>query len=205
MFQRWSWHSKFRHPVFCIADPLTIGHDRVPLAWYQGDSQSIYLEKIVTELISSLGDRALNSETIAFGSSGGGFAALLCAQLGLVDVAIAVNPQTNLLQFSDKAAVSAFLNRRKKLGLELFDSCYSLVDVGFSKIRPKARIVYVQNISDTNHYIEHMAPYVAGIFRSTNISTFNLCCHYNDSLGHNPPGLTEISELLGPLFTKLLK
>jgi len=176
-----------------------------PLGWYQGDSAKIYVKNILDTVIGSLGDRARDSETVVFGSSGGGFAALLCAQLGLVDTAIAINPQTDILKFSDKAAVSAFLDRRKKLGLDELDSYYSLVDVGFSNIRKKSKIVYVQNISDASHYVEHMAPYVASLFRSNKAVNFNLFCHYNESMGHNPPGIKELPEIIGPLFTKLLK
>lgn len=31
LFQRWSWAKKFRHPVFCMADPLTWGSSSVPI------------------------------------------------------------------------------------------------------------------------------------------------------------------------------
>jgi hypothetical protein len=39
IFQRWSWYNNFRHPVFCIADPLTIGLYNIPLDGTRGTAQ----------------------------------------------------------------------------------------------------------------------------------------------------------------------
>ena len=205
IFQRWSWHDKFRHPIFCIADPMTYGENGIPLAWYQGQTDELYLENIISKIKLALTKKTSTFESIAFGSSGGGFAALLTAQLGLADSVIAINPQTDILKFSEKNAVKAFLNCRKDHGVDGSDEAYSLLNVGFSLMKPHCNITYIQNTHDENHYHEHMIPYVTSLLKSGAPHLLNLYCFSNQTLGHNPPTLQMISEIAGPAFKKLLK
>jgi hypothetical protein len=205
IFQRWSWYDKFRHPVFCIADPLACGKNGIPLAWYQGDTNEIYLKKIISSIKKKLNEKVQDFESVAIGSSGGGFAALLSAQLGLVDSVIAINPQTDIRKFYEKNAVNAFLKCRRELGLEFETDNYSLLDTGFSLVKKSCQITYLQNTCDESHYFEHMMPYIESVLKHKVMESLNLQCFTDPLMGHNPPPLHAISRIAGSAFNRLLK
>lgn len=204
IYQRWSWHSKFKHPVFCIADPLTYGDGAIPLAWYQGNEKGDYLEKIVNQIKNAISTfNPGKREFIAFGSSGGGFAALLSAQLALVDAVIAINPQTNIYNFAEKRAVEAFLKKRESLNLKESDGSYCLIKKGFDSLKPDCRITYIQNTCDASHFNDHMIPYINALLCSGKSNTLNLHCFTNIDMGHNPPPLHAILNILDNDLTSI--
>lgn len=205
IFQRWSWHKNFRHPIFCIADPLTYGSDAIPVGWYQGVSNNKFLIDQISVIKNALALRVDTFKSVAFGSSAGGYAALLSAQLGLVDSVIAINPQTDILKFFEKNALNAFLNRRNHLGLEAFIDNYSLLNTGFSQLHSLCEITYLQNVCDQSHYSDHMIPYVENLLKSKSMSCLNLLCFKDSTLGHNPPDIDGLSKIIGSPFTSLLK
>jgi hypothetical protein len=50
-----------------------------------------------------------------------------------------------------------------------------------------------------------MVPYVGVLLGSQAVSKFNLITFENSRLGHNPPDILDLSEIIGPPFTDLLK
>ena len=205
IFHRWSWHKNFKHPLICISDPLTYGKDALPLAWYQGSSKENYLNDVIGRIKIALNEfNPSEKEFVSFGSSGGGFASLLCAHLGLVETSIAINPQTNIYNFSEKRTLNLFLKKRIDLGLNENHGNYCLIKTGFSLFKETTKIIYIQNTCDIDHYNNHMTPYITELLRSKKSGFLNLHCFTNEEMGHNPPPLHRIARISGETLSSLL-
>jgi len=199
-FQRWSWSKRFKHPVFCVVDPLTIGRDRLLLGWYLGSTESNRLPETLSPITDQI--RKINpiAQTIGFGSSGGGFAAIGATLLGCIDHAIAINPQTDVFQFSVKSAVEAF--QRKRMGIP----CQSnLVDYDLSKMRDNSSVIYIQNEDDEHHFTEHYLPFRKVFEAGIRGEAFKFIEYRDKKSGHMPPNLDELCTIIGDDFTSLLK
>jgi len=200
IFQRWSWAKKFKHPVLCIADPLTVGQNAVALAWYLGDKGRNLLPSILDQVIGEV--RKINSESrfIGIGSSGGGFAAIGGTLLGRLDEAIAMNPQIDAMLFEGRSAVAAFMALRNGMPCDS-----DLKKYEFDQLKYNSRIIYLQNLHDEHHRDVHYKPFRQILEQSPYISHFRFI-EYEDSVaGHAPPGIAQMEELIGSKFSDLLK
>lgn len=94
-FLRWKHKNYYNGHFICIDDPMYFYHPGTRhVMWYYGDSETSYLKlliKIVEEVISQLDIPRHN--VFFLGSSGGGTAALFCANNMDNTNAIAMNPQ----------------------------------------------------------------------------------------------------------------
>lgn len=199
-FQRWSWAKHFKHPVFCVVDPLTVGRDRLLLGWYLGSAGGNSLPGTLSPITNRI--RQINplAQTIGFGSSGGGFAAIGATLLGCIDHAIAINPQTDALQFNVRSAVEAF--QRKRMSIP----CQSnLVDYDLSKMRDNSSVLYVQNEDDEHHFTEHYLPFRKAFEAGNRGGAFKFIEYRDKKSGHMPPNLDELCTIIGDDFTSLLK
>lgn len=200
-FQRWSWVQKFKHPVVIIADPITFGDDGLSLGWYVGFRDDYYLPFALEKILPFIRERNLDSKVITFGSSAGGFTALAALQLGYADMAIAINPQTDIEAYSFRAAVQSMLRRYMRTGVygaqDVDRARFSLMEMGLSKAKKHARIIYVQNSADTHHHDEHMQPYFCCL-KESGLEVGLVSAVFNDEkLGHNPPLLNGLVRLIG--------
>ncbi|MGH2341587.1 hypothetical protein ACRC7T_08875 [Segnochrobactraceae bacterium EtOH-i3] len=199
VFQRWSWAKEFRHPVISIADPITIDRDPIVLGWYLGATGSNALPSLLRPVIQAARQKHPHVRTIGFGSSGGGFAALGAVLHGLIDDAIAINPQTNALKFQPKSAVDDFLRKRKHTPCES-----NLCEYDFSNLNPSSKIYYIQNTHDLHHYDVHYLPFRAVCESSGYLDQFSFVEYEDKKAGHMPPNMDGISKLLGYPFSSLL-
>lgn len=199
-FQRWSWAKHFKHPVFCVVDPLTIGKDRLLLGWYLGSAGENSLPDTLIPITSQI--RRVNplAQTIGFGSSGGGFAAIGATLLGCTDHAIAINPQTDALQFNVKSAVEGFQRKR------MSTPCQSnLANYDLSKMRANSSIIYVQNEYDEHHFTEHYLPFRKAVEAGNRGDAFKFVEYRDRKSGHMPPNFDELCKILKNDFMSLLK
>lgn len=199
-FQRWSWAKRFRHPVFCIADPLTLGQDRLLLGWYLGDSGPNSLPQTLMPVLERIKQINRDAEIIGFGSSGGGFAAIGATLLGCIDRAIAINPQTDALRFHVRSAVEAFQTRRHGTPCQSDLTAYNP-----DGMRRNASVTYLQNLHDLHHFEEHYLPFRACAERSGRAEAFRFVEYQDAKAGHMPPDIEQLRELLGDAFAPLLK
>lgn len=199
-FQRWSWAKKFRHPVFCVADPLTLGQDRLTLGWYLGDAGQNSLPQTLMPILRRIKEINGESEIIGFGSSGGGFAAIGATLLGCIDHAIAINPQTDALRFSVRSAVDAFQKKRQSTPCQSDLTAYDP-----HLMRQNASITYLQNEHDVHHFEEHYLPFRAYAERSGRADAFHFIKYQDAKSGHMPPDLEHLRQLLGDALAPLLK
>lgn len=203
IFQRWSWYDNFKHPVFVISDPVTRGDPSIPLGWYlQKMNGELWLSFIMREIISLFEKLGHHPEIVTFGSSGGGFASLLTAQLGIADRSIAINPQINIDKFNIKEALDSFYTLAGNVEFDL--GLKNLIDVGFDKIKPDCQITYLQNYSDIDHLRDHATPYFESILQSGKLKNYNFHVFNDEALAHDPPGLAQIKKILGNDFRDLL-
>ncbi|MBU9478466.1 hypothetical protein [Burkholderia multivorans] len=191
IFQRWTWARYFRHPVFYISDPLTVGENAISLAWYLGRKKGELVSLLLAPIIDVIDRKFPGAEIIAFGSSGGGFAALLCAQLGLVDEAIAINPQTDVLLYDDREAVADFVALRNE-GVDQTN----LFFYGLDRMKPHAKVTYIQNEADVSHLVDHMTPYRNFVDSSRHAGKFRFVNFFDERIGHAPPDFYDIKKIM---------
>jgi hypothetical protein len=199
VFQRWSWAKKFKHPVICVADPLTLGRNRLLLAWYLGNIGSNLLPLILDQIISEVRKKSPEIKFIGIGSSGGGFAAIGGALLGRLDEAIAMNPQTDVMLFEVKSVVSDFMAARNN------SPCDSdLKKYEFGLLKPNAKITYLQNFHDKHHVNVHYKPFREILEYSLYVGHFNFIEYEDFDAGHAPPDINHMERLIGTQFSELL-
>lgn len=199
-FQRWSWAKRFKHPVFCVADPLTLGEDRLLLGWYLGAAGQNSLPHTLMPILKRIKEINGEAEIIGFGSSGGGFAAIGATLLGCIDRAIAINPQTDALKFNVRSAVEAFQRKRQRI------PCQSdLTTYDPTLMHRNASVTYLQNEHDLHHFEEHYLPFRAYAERSGRAEAFRFIEYRDAKSGHMPPDMDQLCELLGEDFAPLLK
>ncbi|MBQ8790725.1 MAG: hypothetical protein IJZ51_05395 [Ruminiclostridium sp.] len=92
VLKRWTYYSYIDGTLLNIADPMFRVHDKVKLGWYYGDDEDCYASRIA-ELAKIVAAKLGKKEIIFFGSSGGGFAALLAACNCVGSTAVVINPQ----------------------------------------------------------------------------------------------------------------
>lgn len=164
-FNRWSWANLFPGMVLSIADPTLAADPELLLGWYVGTS-GINVSKELAALVTSIAaangiDR---SDIIFYGSSGGGFAAMMLAPLvGGGATAIAINPQTRIIKYA-KTVVSAFISLAfSGISPDTAEVNYadrlSAIYLWNNEISMSSRLLLIQNTSDW-HYRSHFIPMV---------------------------------------------
>ena len=199
VFQRWSWAKNFKHPVLCIADPLTVGEKRILLAWYLGRESNNILPSILDKIIALVKKYNPDAHFVGLGSSGGGFAAIAGTLLGRLDEAIAINPQTDAMLFEVKSAVSDFMAARNNMPCDS-----DLKQYEFGRLKENAKVVYLQNLHDKHHKDVHYEPFRKKIVQTSYAKNFKFIEYEDLAAGHAPPSMEKMEELIGSYFSKLL-
>lgn len=161
VFHRWSWATVFPGHCLYIADPCLHLDPTLSIAWYAGTRGQPAIPTIgqLVRNVATQIDVPL-AQTIGYGSSGGGFAALQLALELPEIISVVINPQTEVTKF-DNGAVDRFLRicmgeRSRSSALEAFHPRLSLIPHALHLM--KRRIVYAQNTLDSHHLNEHFRP-----------------------------------------------
>jgi pimeloyl-ACP methyl ester carboxylesterase len=167
-FFRFTWASDFPGPVLCIADPTLQLDERIRLGWYFGRSDANAtkgLVEVVQTFTAALGLRC--DQIIAYGSSGGGFAAMqLAARIGDGATAVAINAQSDVLRFAQENAVEQFLSvctggMNLETARNVFGDRLLLESAWNIPSARRARCLLVQNRRDHHHFDEHLRPFAS--------------------------------------------
>ncbi|OZI48361.1 hypothetical protein [Bordetella genomosp. 4] len=146
-----------------INDPTLYLSENLELGWYAGNSK-LNLQELLPQIFEKIFSRARPSKIIFAGGSNGGFAALYYSRLVPGSLAIASNPQTNILKYrvfhvkrySKVAfALQSLEEAREKLP--------SLIDFNLGKLYSERRenfVLYMQNSSDHFHVQSHCIPFL---------------------------------------------
>jgi Heparinase II/III-like protein/Heparinase II/III N-terminus len=165
-FSRFSWRDQFPGTVVCIADPTLYLDSELKLGWYfglPGHDVVNNLCRIVEVICGRLGLAVENA--VFYGSSGGGFAALQCAaRMGRGATAVAINPQTNVLDYYVERSVDAFLavctgGMTRQHAIRRFGPRLSAMLSWQQDPAGEARCLIVQNSVDNEHYSNHFRPF----------------------------------------------
>lgn len=165
-FSRFSWRDAFGDTVVCIADPTLQLDADLRLGWYFGSREHDAIEQLAHIVVALCGVYRIAIEDVyAYGSSGGGFAALqLARRLGRGATAIAINPQTDVLEYPLKRSVDAFTtvafgSRDHAAARRGFAARLSVRESWFQPPAGEARCLFVQNSVDRDHYRGHFRPF----------------------------------------------
>lgn len=209
-FNRFSWAPDFPGSVLCIADPTLMLNARMRLGWYFGDKAydaTAGLVEVVGRFAELLGFSP--KEVVTYGSSGGGFAAMqVAARMGDGATAIAINPQTEVLDYAQKDIVNEFLSvcvggAGREAALDEFGSRLSLSLAWRTAQSRKARCLVVQNLKDFHHLKRHLRPFAEkmGIPESGLSADGRMrVIYYDYPNGHGAEPRSMVPEILKAAF-----
>lgn len=167
VFARWNWGRVLRGHVLSVCDPTLYLSPRLRLGWFLGREDldpMPTLQQTADTIAALLG--VCSRRIIFYGSSGGGFAALVAAAGRDDGRAIAVNPQTEVVQYIPPAPER--VARVFSYGKANAEKCRAAHPKRWSALAAIAaaqqagrnlRAVYVQNLSDVGHHQHHFLPF----------------------------------------------
>ena len=165
VFQRWSWAPHFPGHCLYFSDPALYLADWLGLAWYAGTAGFDVLPPIARAIEAVLAAVGLGPDrAFAYGSSGGGFAALRLAAMMPGTGAVAINPQTVVPVYERKTTemyLRLAFDRGRKGALRHYPERLSLLEL-VPRLQQR-RLIYIQNTLDPHHYEKHYLPFCAAM------------------------------------------
>lgn len=210
VFQRFSWVNDFEENLIFYNDPtLYIGE--VSLAWGYGSEDEHYLEgigDILQKLLLKININ--NNNTVIYGSSGGGFMALILATILKGSTAVVNNPQTNIETYyktiTEKVFKIIYPNITLKEALDRNKDRINVIEY-FKKEKYVPPIIYLQNLACDFDVRNQMLPFLEGIrnCEETMITReIDLKLYKNSTQNHSPVSKEKtiriIRETLGAKF-----
>jgi Heparinase II/III-like protein/Heparinase II/III N-terminus len=196
--------------MFIPSDPTLALDKGLSLAWHFG-CEGLPLQAITVSIVNKLREVLKSPRVVTWGGSGGGFAAIRVARDVPHSIALAWNPQTDIVRYVQEP-VSRYLriafpkNVERGVfpsGKDQFSSlCREEFTVGY-----QGRIVYLQESTDW-HVNDHLDPFLRSFSKKslseiTGDSIFSGCV--NDQLylhlghwgnGHVPPSKDTVAKFL---------
>lgn len=145
--------------IFVSDSTLLLG-EGFSLSWYIGSASQPRLVESLTLILAKLFSVSGSAHKVFFGSSGGGFAALLYSRLFPGSLALPMNPQSNLLEHRDSATGPYSRAAWGVESLEQIEEKIPLNLVGlYDQFFPNT-IGYIQNLWDWIHIQKHQLPFL---------------------------------------------
>lgn len=184
-FLRWKYQNFLDGHILCIDDPMYHFHPEVVrVMWYYGTKEKPYLPLLMDIVKKAAQQLGIKNEDVVFvGSSGGGYAALYCANLLDHSAAIAMNPQLVLKNWDPKNLLPQFRN----FGIDLTaEDTFGRNEIRLTN--PTSRFMVVVNASSAWDIQQQFTPFAEahkltqkfGISQKNNIATWLHCTQYND-------------------------
>ncbi|WCH21323.1 hypothetical protein [Aeromonas salmonicida] len=164
IYSRWSWGYNTGTSFISFDDPIVSCTRLTNLGWYIG-TKDTDIQDIINKILLHVCDKfniPLN-RVVFYGSSGGGFAAIMAAIKLRGSTAIALNPQTNILKYNKKPHETV-LNNFFSINNAIHESVLTYLD-RFSILEAIKRtsylpnVIYIQNTQDTFHLNNHYIPF----------------------------------------------
>ena len=199
--------------MFVPSDPVLALDASLSLAWHFG-CEGIPLQAITVSIVKKLQAILHAPRVVAWGGSGGGFAAMRLAKDVPNTIALAWNPQTNIAKYTP-----VFVDRYLRIAFPTIDAAGTFPSDGkqFPSLCTdefvagyQGRILYLQERTDW-HVDAHLTPFLASfcgkthndIAGSSNFSGFvtdQVYLHLGHwGNGHVPPNKDVLAKLLGLL------
>ena len=206
IFQRWSWAEAIDASVVVLNDPTLWGND-LNIGWWQGEQEQYALPiacEFVELLIDCLGHT--KQDVLFFGSSAGGFVALMMAGHCEGSMALVNNPQTNILSYHEPH-VRNLLNIKfggisKEEASKQYPNRFS-VSAFFQSIPSIPRIIYYQNTKDDFHFENHYLPLVNFIYQSGSDPNEFHSILYTHPYGHDPLEKVKMIAIINDSLAEL--
>jgi len=175
-----------------ICDPTLDADKALRIGWYSG-SDSFPLRPILGELlrntVAELGPR----RTLFFGSSGGGYAALLYARSVEGAVSLAINPQTDILSYYSSHVRDYFATCWQQVPETERRSRTIVCDLAelYQDNPGNVTTVMLSSAGDRQHFVNHVSRFVGRVGSSTRLRLI-LASDFYGRMGHGgsiPPAV----------------
>nr|WP_314085249.1 glycosyltransferase family 4 protein [uncultured Shinella sp.] len=156
---RWNWKEKVGGSILSISDPTLLLSDQVHIGWYLGDEKRNPIPSIVSIAEKVASD--LDVTPVFYGSSAGGFAAI-CAACESGGVAVAINPQLDLVTYrKGLVSVSALFGCSPQEAKGRHPSRWTGIGAFRRAIERdlSPSIIIAQNKTDHHHLAYHLTPF----------------------------------------------
>ncbi|MGL5128236.1 MAG: hypothetical protein ACRC7D_08780 [Aeromonas popoffii] len=202
-FMRWSWGYKAGISFISFDDPVVSCTKLTNLGWYIG-TKDIDVQEVINEILQHIieSNNIASNRVVFYGSSGGGFAAIMAAIRLRGSVAVAINPQTNILKYHKKShekvinnffPSDSLLDNPKNKVIERFSTIESI-----RKSQYIPNILYIQNTQDAFHLNNHYLPFHNFYMKITrDVGSFKNKLHirlFNHEDGHS--SISDKNEFL---------
>lgn len=202
VFQRSSWWSEISAHQIYVCDPGTVGDDATALNWLQSRGPTWIVRDLMKALLAL--SRVLGvtrpERRLYYGSSAGGFAALLELAYDRRARAVVNNPQINWTRWYahqvSPVLQSHFPRLDAKTVRERFPQRASCLH-SFTKMGGAANVDYWVNMA-SQHDREVQLPIVLKTLRDSPeiCRTFSIHMYYDEQQGHSPLSKQKTLELL---------
>ena len=200
--------------IFVPSDPVLALDASLSLGWHFG-CEGIRLQAVTASIVKKLQAILQAPRVVAWGGSGGGFAAIRVAKDVPNSIALVWNPQTDIAKYyPEPVALYRSIAFPRNSGAGTFPSdaeqfpslCTEAFHAGY-----QGHILYLQERTDSHHVDAHLKPFLesfcakplSNIINSAKLSGFvtdQLFLHIGHwADGHIPPSKAVLTKLLGLL------
>lgn len=202
IFNRWGWRNKLPGHVLCISDPTLQADESLGIGWHLGSANVDVTEKL-SQLVLKL-SRALgipSNRIVTYGSSAGGFSAMMLAAKLEGATAVAINPQTHVLNYHPR-----HVRHMMSICFPGIDRSQALIEYdarlnASGQLPGKSmRLVIAQNTLDKHHWEDHY-PSMAKALGLPNVTGASIdnqhwAIIYEDAGGHGPETPEVFSQII---------
>lgn len=203
IFNRYSWKEDLNCTTIFYNDP-TLYLNNVNLGWGYGTEDHHYL-KTISDILQKLFEKLeiKTSDTLFYGSSGGGFTSIGLASMIKGAKALVNNPQTSITNyystFSGNLKEAAHQNRNAELEM----SRSHLISI-FKTQKNIPSIHYAQNIACNHDVQKHLLPFIKELneLDQTLIDhKIHLILYSNEKQGHTPMNKDETLNYINKIMS----
>lgn len=205
-FQRISWSEKIPANIVIFSDP-TVDNNSLTIGWSQHSPKVNYFYR-TAELIKkyALSIDVEEDNIFLYGSSAGGFTALMVAAYFTSATVIVNNPQTDWTLFYKNKVTEVLNSIYDNMELSEYKTKFPNrfnISVVYKNIGRVPRLFYMQNIDDDFHYRNHFLPFFDFITKSKiHITSFNPILYTAPTEGHSPRGMEDTLKILNMAMLK---
>lgn len=210
VFQRSSWVGEFNATRIHFADPTILPFPDMSIGWGQLSKNAWAIPGYIS--ILNLIRKDLNgigaSKTLHYGSSAGGFQAMMAACLDRGSTALVNNPQTDVTQFWPNAQAKLFRNvfEDDEVGTEslaLYPWRFRCLDF-FEREGYIPNLRIASNIASEKDFRGHLLPFVEGLGRVNDSGNrVSIDAYWNRRQAHNPLGRNATIQLVNRELAQL--
>lgn len=202
VFQRYSWRDLFDENLIFYNDP-TLYVGEVGIAWGYGSEEEHYLQTI-GELIEIIMNKIeiKNNNIAIYGSSAGGFMALILACIIKGSKAVVNNPQTIVNNYYESALDNLFNyiypNNTTQYALNIFPERVDAIKF-YKKQNYIPEIIYYQNIACINDVNKQLIPFInklRTLDEKAYVEKITLKLYANKEQNHSPLPMVETVNII---------